>query len=235
MLGLDEESRLIYIDILAALCRRRKIPKPKTESSQHGFQLHSSFPTLSCKKSRHTGGRKRKWVISTVYLSAVPLLLYDWDKWGFGIALRVMVVVNNIGVVAAYLQTILDIYNAANSGQAWSSIGNPNSQCFLSVLFGGWLFVMFLEKQLPDLADWGSLIANLALVALAGVLFWLIFVERLQSPMVEQPEIDWWTIIKEHGPNLVFAFSSAEYVLRPQFLQYVTFHCVSLWFKTSLS
>lgn len=126
--------------------------------------------------------------------------------------LRILVVLNAMGVVAAYLATVFDVKEAAGGAAAMS--GFPG-QCFLSIVAGGLIASGTLEARFSHIMDWGSLIANAALLVL---IFALIYLATLQTPVKHsasgEPVLSWWRAAVDMGPSLVFAFSSAEYVLR---------------------
>jgi len=124
---------------------------------------------------------------------------------GAALVLRVLIVLNALGVVVAYLQTCNDIYTGVAQGNATVEA----LTVFFFTVVTGCAAVPVLEHVFSDVADWGSLMANVALLVLLGALFWL----SPQKDKLPSTPKSLWEIAISFGPSFVFAFSSAEYVL----------------------
>ena len=119
------------------------------------------------------------------------------------ILLRLLVVLNAFGTFIAYLKAATDIY----SGVMQESASGGMQLCFLGAVAICLGLVLALQ-HLHGRVDWGSLMANGTLLILLGALF---FVAPSSKRMPPPQSLRWMTV--SHGPSLVFAFSSAEYVL----------------------
>jgi len=137
--------------------------------------------------------------------------------------LRVMIVLNTLGVVVAYAQTVVDVSGAvgiSSKGDLSLAVasGDPTRLHFLVWLFSGFSIALFLEFYCGHVADWGSLIANTSLLSLVALCVGL---GQVSSPLVQESiqcqvvtKSDTWSAAGlRFGHSLVFAFSSAEYVL----------------------
>mmetsp|Transcript_94926 Transcript_94926/g.263739 ORF Transcript_94926/g.263739 Transcript_94926/m.263739 type:complete len:411 (+) Transcript_94926:78-1310(+) len=128
---------------------------------------------------------------------------------GFATALRALVVLNALGVVVFYGQACVDIYQGISS----TSFDSRPSLVFWATLALGGATVPVLEHALPDVADWGSLSANSALLVLAAALFYLPPAAGDAAAGNTRELKSWWDMVVGFGPAAVFSFSSAEYVL----------------------
>lgn len=115
------------------------------------------------------------------------------------ILLRLLIVLNALGVVSAYIQTSVDIYATTPIDARYF---------FGLILLCGSCSVLALERSAPNIADWGSLLANGALVVIIVAFLWL----PPSSAALPAP-MSFFEMVGKHGPSVVFAFSSAEYVL----------------------
>ena len=116
------------------------------------------------------------------------------------VLLRMLVVLNAFGVFVSYGKTIMDVYDAVlqeGASAAAQGVGAICVGCVGVLIFCG-----------SQIDGWDSLLANGTLLFLLVALF---FLEPVPAPAsVAKP---WGELIESYGPSLVFAFSSAEYVL----------------------
>lgn len=126
------------------------------------------------------------------------------------IVLRGLIVLNAFGVVVAYMQATSDVYHSIVVEDA-----SPTAHLyFLAIVVVGCAAVPVLEYKFSDVADWGSLVANLALLVLLGALAWLPRHDLTGGSRITATEpLPFLQLLVRYGPSLVFAFSSAEYVL----------------------
>ena len=122
------------------------------------------------------------------------------------LVLRVLIMLNALGVIVAYTQACLDIYSSTQSAATTGGFVT-----FVVMLVIGCTTVPVLECLRPGTADWGSLVANTALLVLLGSLFWVSPADLSAAPLPESKSF--WETVISFGPSLVFAFSSAQYVL----------------------
>jgi len=150
--------------------------------------------------------------------------------------LRLMVVLNALGVVVAYAQTVVDVYRAvagesvhvppAPSPQVQAPGGprplapgaldvDDSSTCrwyFLVTFLAGLVMSALLDARFGHVADWGSLIANFSLLALVAICLACPAADESNCMAVDRSET-WGAATVRFGHALIFAFTSAEYVL----------------------
>mmetsp|Transcript_72588 Transcript_72588/g.200237 ORF Transcript_72588/g.200237 Transcript_72588/m.200237 type:complete len:410 (+) Transcript_72588:58-1287(+) len=125
---------------------------------------------------------------------------------GCAALLRLMVALNAMGVVLAYSQTVVDVYAAAG-GQM-----TVEGAWFIGTLVVGLAVSVGLDIFLGHIADWGSAISNAALLALVFLFAVCPWVERTDCQAVVRSET-WKAAVLRFAHSLIFAFTSAEYVL----------------------